>query len=132
MSTTYERLSTQVRAASGLNILLGLWLILAPWALAYSVIETATWNSVIVGLAVTLLAAIRLANPLRFEALSWLNFALGLWLILSPFLLNFQEVDSAMWNSVVVGLIILVPSAWSAAASKTQGHAPENTDRPDL
>ncbi len=124
MSTTYDRPAAQVRAASGLNILAGFWLILSPWALAFSTIEAATWNSVLVGLGIAILAMLRIATPLRYEGLSWLNFFLGLWLVLSPFLLNFGDVTGAMWNCVIVGLIVLVLAAWSAVGKRTTPESP--------
>ena len=115
----------QVRTASGLNILAGLWLVLAPWALAYATVEAAMWNSVIVGLAIAIMAIVRVGMPLQYEGISWVNFLLGIWLILSPFLLGFGAVEAAMWNSVIVGLIVLALAAWSAIATRnaTTGRA---------
>lgn len=109
---------TQVKTASGLNILAGLWLVLAPWALAYGTVEPALWNSVIIGLAVAVLAIVRVGMPLQYEGISWINFVLGIWLILAPFILGFGAIELAMWNSVVVGVIVLALAAWSAVATR--------------
>ncbi len=136
MATTYEQPGAQVRTASGLNILVGLWLILSPWALAFSTVDAARWNCVIIGLAIAIFAMVRVAAPLQYEGLSWMNFVLGIWLILSPFLLNYGGIEAAMWNSVIVGLIVLILAAWSAVATRNiVAGAPPNridrTDRPD-
>jgi hypothetical protein len=132
MATTYERPTGPVQTASGLNILAGLWLVLSPWALNYSIVEAAMWNSVIIGLAVAIMAMVRVGAPLRYEGLSWLNFVLGIWLILAPFMLGFAAIGAAMWNTVIVGLIVLILAAWSAVATRniTQTATPEPRDRP--
>jgi membrane-bound ClpP family serine protease len=40
-----------------LNIIAGLWLIVAPFILGYASVTTATWNSIVVGLVVLAFAA---------------------------------------------------------------------------
>ncbi len=42
------------------------------------------------------------------KALSWINFILGLWLIVAPFALHYQDSITAMWNNVIVGIVIAV------------------------
>jgi hypothetical protein len=116
---TYDHATAQVRIASGLILMIGLWMMVAPWVLAYSIVGAATWNSVFSGFALAVLAIARMAVPFRYEVIGWLGFAVGLWLLFAPFLLNFSAVSSAMWNSVSFGLIILVLAAWSAVSGRT-------------
>ncbi len=40
------------------------------------------------------------------KALSWINFILGLWLIVAPFVLHFRDNPMALWNSVILGIVI--------------------------
>ncbi len=42
--------------------------------------------------------------------LSWINFILGLWLIIAPFVLHFSNNQAATWNSVIVGIVVAVLS----------------------
>ena len=42
--------------------------------------------------------------------LSWINFILGLWLIIAPFVLHFSNNPVATWNSVIVGVVVAVLS----------------------
>lgn len=44
------------------------------------------------------------------KGLSWINFILGLWLIIAPFVLNFRTDNPAMWNSVIIGIVVAVLS----------------------
>jgi SPW repeat len=42
-----------------INAVLGVWLIVAPWALGFSAVAAATWSHVILGVAIAALAAWR-------------------------------------------------------------------------
>ncbi len=51
----------------------------------------------------------------------WFNLILGLWLIVSPWLLGFSTVAAAMWNSVIVGIVVAALSYWGQTeAQKVQ------------
>lgn len=105
----------QVRWASGINLIAGLWLIIAPWVLGYATGRSVT-NNVVVGVVVAVLAAIRFFGAYRAAGISWINVLLGLWMIVAPWVLH-DVVSAAYWNDVIVGIIIAVFGAWSAMAS---------------
>jgi hypothetical protein len=110
-----------VAMASGMNVLLGLWLIIAPWVLDYSTQENAVWNQVVIGIAITTLALVRAAVPSSEPALSWTNFVLGGWLVLAPFVLTYNDTTSVTaiyWNDIIVGLAVLTLAGISAAAGR--------------
>lgn len=46
----------------------------------------------------------------------WINFILGLWLIISPFLLGYSDVRPAMWNQIIVGILVLIFSSTLGAS----------------
>lgn len=50
---------------------------------------------------------------------NWVNVILGIWLIIAPFIFNFDV--AARWNSVIVGIVVAVLAYWanSLAQSKT-------------
>lgn len=106
----------QVQTASGLDVLAGIWLLISPFVLTF-MSSQATTNNVIVGLAVTVLASIRVLGAFDAAWLSWLNAALGLWTILSPWVLGFDELQRAMTNNVIIGIIIIALASWSALAT---------------
>ncbi|WP_052056039.1 SPW repeat protein [Myxosarcina sp. GI1] len=109
-------LVSQIRTASGLNLLLGFWLIIAPFLLRYAFPRSIT-NDVTIGITIAILAAARLLGAYRAAWLSWFNAFLGLWLIIAPFALLYGS-SSALWNDVIVGLIVLSLGVWSAMASR--------------
>jgi len=39
---------------------------------------------------------------------SWLNVLLGIWVIISPFVVQFAQLPAAMWNNVIVGIVIAI------------------------
>jgi formate hydrogenlyase subunit 4 len=40
--------------------------------------------------------------------ISWINIVLGIWVIISPFVVQFTRFPAAMWNNVIVGIVIAV------------------------
>jgi hypothetical protein len=96
---------SDIRGVAGVNVILGLWLIIAPWVLNY-VTGAQNWNSVLTGIGVALFSAIRYTLPNQIWA-SWLNGILGLWLIISPFVLNTVKT-AVYWNEVIVGILVAI------------------------
>ncbi len=115
---TVETERQTVYSTSGINIVAGLWLILAPAALGYAGVEAALWNSVVVGIAVAAMAILRVVRPLEFEGVSWTNFILGIWLVVSPFVLGLWDLTPMVWNNIIVGIVILALAATSARATR--------------
>jgi hypothetical protein len=104
------------RPASVLNLLAGVWLIISPWALSFSGVLRPTWDAVAVGIAVGVLAIIRLGTE-GTQGLSWINLVLGIWMLISPFVLDFVGSTVAMWNAVLLGILVGLFSLWAALAA---------------
>jgi hypothetical protein len=49
------------------------------------------------------------------KGLSALNVIAGIWLILSPFIVGYADLAGPMWNSIIVGGVVLVLAAIRAA-----------------
>lgn len=86
------------------NLVLGVWLILSPWLLGFSATPAATWNAVVVGVVVALMALLHLRGGPMWE--EWLNVLLGVWLILSPWILGYSGMGNAVWNALIVGVLV--------------------------
>ncbi len=98
----------------------GVWELLAPFILSYSQTKTAMWDAIIIGIVLVVLGAwAGLANEVgTVKALSWVNAVLGLWLVIAPFILAYSGVAAAMWNDIIVGIIVLVLGVWAAQTAK--------------
>jgi len=118
---------TTVKTVSGVDIVLGLWLIISPFILGYGNAATPMWNSVIVGVGVAILSGVRTTNDgVRQSWLSWVNVILGAWLLFSPFILGFADNVAALWNNIILGATIAVLAAWGALISTSRNN---NIDR---
>lgn len=94
------------------NVVFGIWLFLSPFILGYSIEGgAAAWNHYILGIAVTVFAIIALYDTQVWE--EWINLILGAWLIISPFILGFTEQPAALWNSIILGILIGGDSLWA-------------------
>lgn len=86
-------------------LVLGAWLFISPWLLLEVVPGTAAWNFWVVGAAIVVVA---LAALFRFhEWAEWVNGALGVWLVISPWVLKFSSLTAATWNAVVCGILVV-------------------------
>src|SRR4029450_9706655 len=85
------------------NAVLGVCLALAPWALGFTGEVAPTWNALIVGAAIALVALGALFAFREWE--EWVNLALGVWAILAPWLLGFTTVAAAMYAHGIIGLV---------------------------
>ena len=102
----------KIHTASGINLALGIWLIIAPFILATS--GSAYWNDIVVGILVAILAGTRLAKPTAStKSLSWTNAGIGVWLLIAPFALTYAT-EAAVWNDIIVGVLLIIFGAWSA------------------
>jgi hypothetical protein len=94
-----------VRTASGLTIVAGLWLIVAPFILGYGDGDP-IWNDVVFGAVVAVIAVARVTGAYRAAWPSWLNALVGLWICASAFLLDASS--AAVANDLIAGCLVLV------------------------
>lgn len=93
---------TRGRWHQALLLVLGVWLLLSPFALEHA--PTGAWNARLLGGALALLALAGLrARPLWG---AWGELVLGLWLMGSAFALGAPS-PSACWNLLLVGALVV-------------------------
>jgi hypothetical protein len=107
--------ATQTTAgASWLTILLGIWVIISPFVVQFSQLPAAMWNNVIVGIVIAVLAIIRTSVPWQ-TGWSWANVILGIWMIISPFVLGVMTT-AILWNNIILGIVIAIVASGSASS----------------
>ena len=117
-STADERIPLGAGAASAVTLLAGIWLLLAPSVLDYPAGSSARGHDIVIGSALAILAAVRIVAPRDVPWFSVVNVLLGGWLIMAPFVLDhIADIGVAMANDVVVGLVVVVMAATSAATT---------------
>lgn len=122
---TSPTLRDQPESSSGaLNTLLGIWLIISPFVLAaFDHLGPARVNNVVVGAMVAIVGLVG-AESFARSGLSWLNIFLGIWLIISPFVLGFAgHGSSAMWNNIIVGIAVGLLALIRSVAPRAPGFA---------
>ena len=121
-----ESATTQKRWQDWVSLVLGIWLFVSPWLLGFhSSIPRDSWNFFIVGLAFIVFAGFALNMRTLWE--EWVNLALGVWMIISPWLLGYSANAVARDDAVVVGLIVGLLSVWSLLAESRFGRTRELT-----
>lgn len=103
-----------VATASGLNVLAGLWLIIAPFVLDYGSRDS-YGNDIIFGGLVAFLALLRISGAYRESWMSYVNTLVGVWLFVAAFVV--QSTARAAWNDVILGVIVFCLGLVSASAS---------------
>jgi len=104
------------------NVLLGAWLVLAPFLGIGTTGDVAALNSYLIGSAVLLFAFAALTTPQMWK--EYTNIGLGLWLIFAPFVLGFTSQIGPAWNQIIVGLVVgtVALGATLKNIAPTEGH----------
>jgi hypothetical protein len=105
---------------SGINILLGLWILISPYVLAFHQLPPAVWNNVILGILIAFFAFVRVSSIENQPVWSWWNALLGLWVVISPFVLGFAQTTTALVNNIVAGALVGLLACTSAHVTAPQ------------
>lgn len=111
--------TSSIRSMAALNVIFGIWLIISPYILGYQGSQ-AKWQSVIAGIVVAILGAVRYFLPSQVWT-SWVNAVIGLWMIISPFATSYNTT-AAYWNQVIFGILILLTSLGNASTRVVGDH----------
>jgi len=108
----------------GSQLLLGLVLLVMPWAAGFAAEQMAAWTAWITGAAIAVFAIVAMVG--YATAGTWANLVLGAWAIAAPWLLGFAAIASAMWSHVAIGALVALSAAaglWSEHQSSPRVHA---------
>lgn len=92
------------------NLVLGAWLCVSPWVIGYPR-EAAAWNACVLGAATIVAFGFAVFTPKVWVEV--LGALFGVWLIVSPFVLNFAFNSAIAVNTVVVGALIVDFACWA-------------------
>ena len=98
------------------NALLGVWLVLSPWIVGFQGERTPTANAVVVGVALIAAALGAMIVPRAWE--EWIECALGVWLVISPWVLGFSTMRDPMLSTVISGIVVAVLALWTLTTDK--------------
>lgn len=87
------------------NLILGIWLIISPYALGFT--GVARTDALWVGVLIVLVAIWALAMP-DSRAAEWSDLLLGIGLFIAPWVLGYAGGGSAAWNAWIVGALVAI------------------------
>jgi len=94
------------------NLVLGLWLMISPFALvsANRHIFDVLWEDLILGFGIATFSLCRLLSRRKGEIVltDWLVTALGFLTLANPFLYSYSNAPLAKWNNLIIGGIVFV------------------------
>jgi len=98
------------------TFLLGVWLILSPWALPALFGQTyggaaPYWNAIACGLLLAIFGIVAMTDDSIWQ--EWGDVLVAVWLFASPWLLGFANFPVTAWNVCAVGVLTLVLAAWN-------------------
>lgn len=132
MQERFERL-LHVREDSALDsavLLTGLYAAISPWVVHFSGSNPdLRMSNVIVGLAIAAYGLGLTLAPERMTRLGWACAAMGVWLIISPWVVTVghNPTHGMIWNNVVVGAVAVLLGAGSSAIRMATGRAAKRT-----
>jgi hypothetical protein len=99
--------AAEVRAASGINMLLGVLLLVSPWVFGYQAAGSAAiWNSVIVGALIAIFAASNCFSRHIHTSSNWINVLLALWTMICPLVYGYTANLGGFVDNLVLAILI--------------------------
>jgi hypothetical protein len=99
------------------NMVMAALLFISPFVFSFAGTTSTAIDDYLIAAVVFILAGIRQYTIRRNIWLSWVNAVLGLWLIVSPFILGFTSL-LAIWTNIILGIVIGVLAIASAAETR--------------
>jgi hypothetical protein len=118
-------------------LVLAVWLFISPWVLGFASaamvaaapsggaampspgLTTAAWNAWVLGVVVAALAIWAIAMFAEWH--DWVTGILGVWLVIAPWVIGFSAMAAALWDHVIVGILIVVLAAWELWEVRQEG-----------
>jgi hypothetical protein len=108
--------TVEVRCATVLNVLLGIWVIVSPFVLHIKCPSAVMWNNIAVGIAVLLLV---LFGNLKQGVIQALIIPVATWLFASSVILDFSGL-AFLWSNVLSTFAMVAATAFIGALRPTQ------------
>jgi hypothetical protein len=123
---------SSLKIGAGLSFLLGIWWFASPWIYGVYRSEGSSYNNWVVGVLITMFAALRYVSPATTRGLSYANMVSGAWVFASPWIFSYSHASGRFVNSLCVGGIVFIASIYSSLSTRhpTTGHGTSSPVRP--
>lgn len=118
-----EMVETKFRWQDWVNLILGVWLFIAPFFGIGAVYSAAAVNGYIFGAIIVAFSLYALYTGHVWE--EWINMAIGIWLVFAPLALGFYGLHVVMLNHVDVGAALFGIALWATVMHTPYEHEPK-------
>jgi Na+-translocating ferredoxin:NAD+ oxidoreductase RnfD subunit len=91
-----------------LTLIIGLFLVVAPWLLGFDTNTTATWTSVILGAVLAFVSGYKATIRDTTNWVYWVAAVAGIAAVLAPWVFGFTTLTTAAWAIIIAGTLALV------------------------
>jgi hypothetical protein len=109
------------QATDGATLLAGLYLAISPWVVGFNGLSRLTVSNLVTGIALAALGLGFASAYGRTYGLSWIAPIIGIWTIVSPWIVR-SATTSTIWNNVVTGAVILLLGLGAVAVGARLRH----------
>ena len=102
---------TTRRWVDWVNVILGTWLIASSGLLTFPVDQGAALSTCSAGIAILILAGLAMKRSMIW--LDALGVMVGVWLVLSSWVIGFNNSSSAATNALIVGILVIAYALWA-------------------
>jgi hypothetical protein len=116
------RPAIQTRLPGIINLILGLWLILGSFLGKFGSVGSKS-SDVILGFFMAFLS-VQLSIP--NDESRWmflLTGLIGIAAVIAPWVFSYSDIGSATTNNIIVGILIILVSAWGFLTARSNSHA---------
>lgn len=127
MQARYARMlgGRDVALVDGPVFLLGLYCAASPWILHYTASQPAlVTHNLIVGIAIAVLALGFTTAPARMYGLSWAMCAMGVWMIIAPWIVGRNPDTGVVLNNVIIGALAVILGLMCAVTAAKRAPMP--------
>jgi SPW repeat-containing protein len=103
------------------NLVFAILLFISPWVFGFSADRLVAGNAWICGIIIAALAIGALSAFQEWE--EWLNLLVGIWVVVSPWVLGFAAMTNVRWTNVVLGILVIIAAAWEIWEVRHRPHA---------
>ncbi|MFJ9368964.1 SPW repeat protein [Nocardia sp. NPDC101769] len=104
------------QAVTGLMFLTGLYIAISAWVVGFTRYPALTVNNLIVGIALAVLSLGFASMYGRIHGIGWTAPLLGVWMIITPWVVSGDAAHTAtIWSNVVAGVVALLLGLGSMA-----------------
>lgn len=96
-------------ALDGLNLILAIWLFLSPWIVGFAGTNPAAWVAWLSAIAIALVSIAALAAFTEWE--EWINLLLGIWVLISPWVIQISGHQRSSEVLFFTGLAVAIIAA---------------------